>query len=134
MPPALAGGFFTTEQLIVISISIKLGGNLILEVNKIQEACMGFITFCMIIWVVSLTCNIFSDISVSISIMNFPGGSVVTNLPDDTGDAKDAGSVPGLGRSSGVGNGNPLQYLCWENPRDRVLPDRGVHGLTNGWT
>ena len=69
---------------------------------------MGFIKFCVIIWVVSLTCNIFSDISVSISIMDFPGGSVVTNLPDDAGDAKDAGSVPGLGRFSGVGNGNPL--------------------------
>ena len=69
---------------------------------------MGFIKFCVIIWVVSLTCNIFSDISVSISIMDFPGGSVVTNLPDDAGDAKDAGSVPGLGRFSGVGKGNPL--------------------------
>ena len=31
----------------------------------------------------------------------------------------DMGSVPGLGRSSGVGNGNPLQYYCLENPMDR---------------
>ena len=31
----------------------------------------------------------------------------------------DPGSIPGLGRSSGEGNDNPLQYLCLENPRDR---------------
>ena len=80
---------------------------------------MSFIKFCVIIWVVSLTCNVFSDISVNISIMDFPGGSVVTNLPDDAVDAKNAGSFPGSGRFSGVGNGNLLQYFCWENPRNR---------------
>ena len=31
----------------------------------------------------------------------------------------DQGSIPGMGRSPGVGNGNPLQYSCLENPRDR---------------
>jgi len=46
--------------------------------------------------------------------MGFPGGSVVKNLP-----AGDAGSVPGLGRSSGEGNGNPLQYSFLENSMDR---------------
>ena len=51
--------------------------------------------------------------------MDFPGGSVVTNLPDDAGDAKNAGSFPGSGRSPGVGNGNPLQYSCLENSVDR---------------
>ena len=34
--------------------------------------------------------------------------------------AGDPGSIPGLGRSSGEGNGNPLQYSCLENPMDRV--------------
>ena len=33
--------------------------------------------------------------------------------------AEDLGSIPGSGRSSGEGNGNPLQYSCLENPRDR---------------
>ena len=33
--------------------------------------------------------------------------------------ARDAGSIPGLGRSLGEGDGNPLQYSCWENPMDR---------------
>ena len=43
--------------------------------------------------------------------MGFQGGSVVKkNLPDNVGDAGDMGSVPGLGRSPGEGNGNPLQY------------------------
>ena len=46
----------------------------------------------------------------------FPGGAVVQNLPANAGDA---GSIPGLGRSPGEGNGYPLQYSCLENPVDR---------------
>ena len=37
----------------------------------------------------------------------------------DTGDARDMGSIPGLGRFPGRGHGNPLQYSCLENPMDR---------------
>ena len=37
----------------------------------------------------------------------------------NAGDTGDAGSVPGLGRSPGEGNGNPLQYSCLKNPTDR---------------
>ena len=48
--------------------------------------------------------------------MGFPGGSVVENLPDAAGDAGDMGSIPGLRRSLGGGNGNPLQYPCLKNP------------------
>ena len=51
--------------------------------------------------------------------MGFLGDSVVKNLPVNTGDARDmrdAGSIPGLGRSPGGGHGNPLQYSCLENP------------------
>ena len=52
------------------------------------------------------------------SVLNegFPGGSVVKNLLVNAGDA---GLIPGLGRSPGEGNGNPLQYSCLENPMDR---------------
>ena len=46
----------------------------------------------------------------------FPGGSVVKNLPAN---ARDAGLIPGLERSLGEGNGNPLQHSCLENPMDR---------------
>ena len=48
-----------------------------------------------------------------------PGGSVVKNPPVNAGDEGDADLIPGSGRSSGGGNGNPLQYSCWENPMDR---------------
>ena len=43
----------------------------------------------------------------------FPGGSVIKNPPANAGDA---GLMPGLGRSSGEGKGNPFQYSCWEIP------------------
>ena len=44
---------------------------------------------------------------------------VVKSLPANAGDVRDAGSIPGLGRSPGEGHGNPLQYSCLENPMDR---------------
>ena len=63
----------------------------------------------------------------------FPGGTSGNHLPDYTGDIRDAGSAPGLGRSPGGGNGNPLQYSCQEN-----LMDRGDGGLQSigvqSWT
>ena len=49
--------------------------------------------------------------------MGLPGGPVVKNLPANAGDA---GSIPGLGKSPGEGNGNPLQYSCLKNPMDRA--------------
>ena len=44
---------------------------------------------------------------------------LVKNQPAHAGDTKDLGSVSWLGRSRGVGNSNPLQYSCLENPMDR---------------
>ena len=52
--------------------------------------------------------------------MGFLGGTVAKYLPDNAGDEGDMGSVPGLGRAPGEGNGNPLQYPCMGNPMDRV--------------
>ena len=43
----------------------------------------------------------------------------VKNLPANAGDIRDVGLIPGLGRSAGGGNGNPLQYSCLENSTDR---------------
>ena len=43
--------------------------------------------------------------------------------------AGDLGSIPGSGRSSGEGNGNPLQYPCLENPMDRGAWQATVHGV-----
>ena len=58
--------------------------------------------------------------------MGFPGGSVVKN---PLGNARDAGSIPELGRSPGVGNGKPLQYSCLENSLDRRAWWATVHGV-----
>ena len=44
---------------------------------------------------------------------------VVKNLPANSGDLKDMGSIPGWQRCPGGGHSNPLQYSCMENPMDR---------------
>ena len=43
---------------------------------------------------------------------------MVKNLPADARDTGDTISIPGLGKPPGGGNGNPLQYSCWENPME----------------
>ena len=48
--------------------------------------------------------------------------------------AEDLGSIPGLGRFSGEGHGNPLQYSCLENPMDRGAWQAIVHGVTKSQT
>ena len=57
----------------------------------------------------------------------FPGGSDGKASAYNVGDL---GSVPGLGRSPGEGNGNPFQYFCLENPMDRGAWRATVHKLT----
>ena len=47
-------------------------------------------------------------LSSGLALQGFPGGSVVKNPPASAGDAEDTSSISGLGRSPGVGNGNPL--------------------------
>ena len=49
-------------------------------------------------------------------ISGFPGGTVVKNPSVNAGDSREPGLIPGSGRSPGEGNGNPLQYSCWETP------------------
>ena len=66
--------------------------------------------------------------------VGFPDGTTVKNLPANAGDIRNLGSIPGLGRSPGGGNGNPLQYSCLENPMDRETWWATVHGVTKSWT
>ena len=63
--------------------------------------------------------------------MGFPGGSEVKPSACNAGDL---GSIPGLGRSPGEGNGNPLQYSRLENPMDKGAWWATVHGVIKSWT
>ena len=60
-------------------------------------------------------------------IKGFPEGFVVKTPPANAGDT---GSIPGLGRASGEGNDNPLQYSCLGNPMYRGAWQDTVHGVT----
>ena len=57
----------------------------------------------------------------------FPGGP-------SAGDVRDAGSMPGLGRSPGGQHGNPLQYSCLENPMDRGGWSTGLQRVGHNWS
>ena len=59
---------------------------------------------------------------------------VVKNPPANTGDLRDVGSIPGLGRSLGGWHGNSLQYSCQENPMDREAWWAAVHGVAKSGT
>ena len=64
--------------------------------------------------------------------MGFPGGSVGKESACNSGEPS---SIPGLGRSPGEGNGNPLQYSCLGNPMDRgALWATVVHGVAKSRT
>ena len=59
---------------------------------------------------------------------------MVKNPPANAEDLRDASSVPGSGRSSGEGHGNPPQYSCLENPMDRGAWRATVHGVAESDT
>ena len=63
--------------------------------------------------------------------MGFPGDSDGKVSAHNVGDP---GSIPGLGRSPGEGNGHPLLYSCLENPMDRGAWQATVHGVAKSWT
>ena len=64
---------------------------------------------------------------------DFPGGTVGKNLPTSAGDTRDLRLIPVLGTCP-VGNGNPLQYSCLENPMDRGAWWATVHGVAESGT
>ena len=59
---------------------------------------------------------------------------MVKNLLANVGDIRQAGSIPELVRSQGGGHGNPLQYSCLENPRDRGAWRATVHKVVKSQT
>ena len=58
---------------------------------------------------------------------------MVKTSPFNEGDTGDMGSIPGLRRSSGGGNGNPLQYSCLKNLMGREAGQATVHRVTKSW-
>ena len=67
----------------------------------------------------------------SLQNLDFPGGS---DRKASIYNAGDPGSIPGLGRARGEGNGNPLQDCCLENPMDRGTWQATVHGVVKSQT
>ena len=63
--------------------------------------------------------------------MGFTGGTSGKESACQQRGLRDAGSIPGLGRSSEGGHGNPLQYSCLENPTDRGAWQATVHRVAN---
>ena len=59
-------------------------------------------------------------------LVGFPGGLVIKNQPAN---AEDVGSIPGLGKCPGEGNGNPLQYSCLKNSMDRGAWQATIHSV-----
>ena len=59
---------------------------------------------------------------------------VVKNPPANVGDTRDVDSIPGLGKSPGVGSGNPLQYSCLQNSMDREAWQATAHGVAKSQT
>ena len=84
--------------------------------------------------VVSIINRSLSHLIFSITLCGFPGDQGVKNLPANAGDAGDTDSFPGMGRSLGGGNGNPLHYSCLGNPMDRGARQATVDGVEKNQT
>ena len=110
-------------------------------------ACGGHLKFPIISFLVcglskaEIVCHVFQLSIFSSSLFSLVYGQrtfqvtvVVKNPPASAGDARDTGSVPGSGRSPGIGNGNPLQYSCLENSMDRGAWWATVHGAAESRT
>ena len=78
-----------------------------------------------------------SETRVCVHVVYLRGGKwwlVVKSLPANAGDIRHVGSIRGLGRSSGGGPGNSLQYSWQENPIDRGAWQATARGVTKSWT
>ena len=92
--------------------------------RAIETAGDSFIHSTKIYWALSLFSSTFGQSSLD------QGGSVVKNPPANARHLRNGGSVPGLGRTPGEGNSNPLHYSCLENPMDRGAWWVTVHRVT----
>ena len=75
-----------------------------------------------------------TDQSYYLAREGFPSGSVSKESACNTDSTGDGGSIPGLGRFPGGGDGNPLQYSCLKNSMDRGAWPATVHGIAKSQT
>ena len=87
-----------------------------------------YVCVCVYIYTHIYHICIYTYIYVYICI-GFPGGAVVKNPPAKARDARDTDSIPGSGRSSGIANGNLLQYSRLKNSKDRGAWGTTVYGV-----
>ena len=100
--------------------------NFIQEFNfQILEESMNFLFF------IAKLYSCAASLYLPLRLMGFQSGSMVKNLPANAGISS---LIPGLGRSPGEGNGNPLHYSCLGNPMDRGYWWAAVHGMQKSWT
>ena len=106
--------------------------NSCIEFSKLIQVCSLWIYTCLTLFPDVIFFHIKTTVvDIVYTYMVFPGGSMVKNLPAN---AEDLGSIPGLGRSPGEGNGNPLQCSCLENPRDGGAWWAAVYGVAQSQT
>ena len=91
----------------------------------LKSLCVGFFFFFFFCLKALSILHLFPGIY---HLRGFSDVTTVKNPPANAGDSRDTGSIPGLGRSSGVGNGNPLQYFCLANSVDRGVWWATIHG------
>ena len=137
----IAGGFFTTEPLgkpmcvcmCMCVVAKKQVFSVWAEVKKVSKSLFWHVfskySFSVFgkLKSVSQPYRLDSSVIVVLSL-------VVKNPPANAGDVRDTGLIPGSGRSSGGGHGNPLQYSCLENPMDRGACWVRVHGVAQNQT
>ena len=92
--------------------------------------CIDFVVF-VILYVFESACVSCDHLHLHMYIWSFPGGSEDKASACNAGDP---GSILGLRRSPGEGNGTPLQYSCLENPMDRGAWRATVHGVAKSQT
>ena len=70
----------------------------------------------------------------SVGLPNIINGAMGNNLPASAGATGDIVLIPGSETFPGVGNGNPFQHFCWENPMDQGAWQTTVHGVAKSQT
>ena len=85
-------------------------------------------------WCLNIFVLFFPFFTLLFSVLGFRGGSAVKSPPAMQGHRRQGFTLPVLGRSSGGGNGNSLQYSCQENSMERGTRQTKVHRVTKSWT